>query len=80
VWTFDRRLLYVTAFKRHDTKLLGIICRFVLVCAAIVGFRYIHSDTRYSECRDVSDTTTHGVRGLWVIDLRIGSSHLCCTL
>lgn len=28
---------------------------------------YIHSDTMYSKCGDVFDTSTHGVRGQWVI-------------
>lgn len=42
------------------------------VCApvnigAIVDLRYIHSVTRYSKCCVVSDTSTHGVRGQWVI-------------
>jgi hypothetical protein len=34
---------------------------------AIVDLRYIHLDTMYSKCCDVSDTSTHGVRGQWVI-------------
>jgi hypothetical protein len=52
-----------------------IIFHFVLVCSAVLcacqyrshsGLK-IHSDTMYSKCCDVSDTSTHGVRGWWVI-------------